>query len=84
MNNVMDDFDASKIVLFVYFRTLQQSGCIMYICQLGLVSQSLYYLDETFLYTDRLNDESSDQVVVMVYVNFVGIYGPDGSYLPSI
>ena len=77
MNNVMDDFDASKIVLFVYFRNLQQSGCIMYTCQLGLVSQSLYYLDETFLYTDSLNDESSDQVGIMVYVNFVGIYGPE-------
>lgn len=53
-------------------------------CQLGLVSQSLYYLDENFLYADSLNVESSDQVGFMVYVNFVGIYGPDGSFLPSI
>lgn len=37
-------------------------------CQLGLVSQSLYYLDETFLYTDSLNVESFDQVGIMVYV----------------
>lgn len=34
MNNVIDDFDASGIVLFVYFRTLQQSGWIVYIASL--------------------------------------------------
>lgn len=40
-------------------------------CHLGLVSQSLYYLDETFLYTDSLNVESSDQIGVMVYVTLL-------------